>query len=78
MQQVPLRDLYRISVKKRPSDLVFVAVLALGVGALFAGTGALGFEAEETGMTALAAGGALVGATIGWKTVYQDRVITFE
>jgi hypothetical protein len=75
---VPIRDLHQIAIKRRPSDLAFVALLGLGVGALFGGAGALGLETDETATAVLSASGALLGVTIGWKTIYQNTVITFE
>ncbi len=78
LREIPVRELYQISIKRRHSDLAFVAALALGSGALLAGIGALGAETDGGGTAVLAASGFLLGATIGWRSVYQDRVITLE
>lgn len=76
--RVPVRDLARITLKRKSADLALVGALALGVGGLAGGVGALGTDTDGQGTAALAAGGVVIGAIIAWKTVYRDRVITFE
>jgi hypothetical protein len=75
---VPVRELARITLRRRPGDLAMATVLAIGVGGLFAAVGTLGLETEGGGTAAMAAAGLAVGAGIGWKTVYRERVVSFD
>lgn len=77
-QRVPVRDLARITLRRQPSDVALAAVMAIGVAGLFGAVGTLGVGTEGGGTVALAAGGALVGAGIGWRTVCRERVIAFD
>ncbi len=78
VQPAALKELRLVTLERNTSDLGFVAVIAIGVGALFAGAGTLGPGTDGPATAALAASGTLIGATIGWKTVYQDRTMAFE
>jgi len=77
-QSVPAGSLRRITLHRRPSDVAMAAVLAIGVAGLFGGVGALGLDTEGGGTAAMAAGGALIGAGIGWRTVCREREIPFD
>jgi hypothetical protein len=77
-RSVPVRDLERITLKRRPSDLALVGLLAIGVGGLRGGVGALGTDADHGGTATLAGVGAVIGTVVGWKTVYREQAITFD
>jgi hypothetical protein len=71
-------------LKRQPEDLLLASLISIGVATLFVGGTSLGIEsstgsrADFTTLAGVAAVGATVGFTIGWKSFFQDIVIALE
>lgn len=77
-ETVPVRELSRITLHRRPADLAVAAVVAVGVAGLCGAVGALGLDTDAGGTAAMAAGGLVIGGGIGWRTICRERVVSFE
>lgn len=77
-ETVPVRDLARITLHRRPADLALAAVVAIGVAGLCGAAGALGLDTDSGGTVAMAAGGLVIGGGIGWRTICRERDVSFE
>ena len=55
VNEIPVVDIHSVVLKRRSQDLLLVGILGLGAGALFAGIGSLGFDAEGSKLMVFAA-----------------------
>jgi len=78
IQEIPFMGSESIVLKRKPQDLLFVGLSAVGVAALFAGGSFLGFDAPERMVMGAAVVGAGIGFTLGWKMFYKDVVIPIK
>jgi len=75
MQEVPLRDVDSIVLKRKPQDLFLVTLTAVGVAALFGGAATLGFDASQPELVGACAIGGSLGFFVGWRAFYQNTEI---
>ena len=71
VREVPLLDVKTIVLKRKPHDLLFVGLSAVGLAGLFAGGASLGFDSSDQTVAGAAGIGAVVGVAIGWRAFYQ-------
>ena len=75
VNEIPVVDIHSVILKRRPEDLFLVGILGLGAGALFAGIGSLGFDAEGSKLITFAAIGTGAGFSFGWQSFYKNTVV---
>jgi len=75
LQEVPLRNVDTIVLKRKPQDLLLVTLTAVGVATLFGGGAALGFDATQPEMIGACAIGGSLGFFVGWRAFYQNTEI---
>lgn len=75
VNEIPVIDIHSVVLKRRPQELLLVGIMGLGAGALFAGIGSLGFDAEGSKLITFAALGIGAGFSFGWQSFYKNRVV---
>jgi len=78
VQRTPVSVVESVVLKRKPQDLIFVGLAALGTAAILAGAVSLGSEASSPKVSIAMATGGVIGFTFGWKVFYQDTVIKLE
>ena len=78
VNEIPVVDIHSVVLKRRSQDLLLVGILGLVAGALFAGIGSLGFDAEGSKLIVFAALGIGAGFSFGWQSFYKNRVIRLK
>jgi len=78
LQRTPAASVEAVVLKRRPRDLIFVALAALGSAAICSGMVSLGGNASSGSAAGAGAAGAVVGFSLGWSVLYQDTVVRIE
>ena len=78
VSEIPVVDIHSVVLKRRSQELLLVGILGLGAGALFAGIGSLGFDAEGSKLITFAAIGIGVGFSFGWQSFYKNTVVRLK
>ena len=78
IKEISAVDIHSVVLKRRPQELLLVGILGLGAGALFAGIGSLGFDAEGSKLITFAAIGTGAGFSFGWQTFYKNIVVRLK
>ena len=78
VREIPLGNVQKVVLKRKPGDLLFVGLMTAGVAALLAGAGSLTSDASGGQMVGISIAGAAIGFTFGWKTLFQDRIIRLD